>query len=208
MSFGVISEPWWDDRDVFIIGGGKSLAGHDLTSLHKRGRLVGVNRSADFCTCSCTFTLDHNFLRKRADQMQQWSDDGQEVYAAVGDTWFDNVPIVPGVTYLRRQQGKGVGEDPHIIINGCNSGYGALCLALLKRAKRIYLLGFDMKGENEHFHDGYPWGCGRSAIYFERWAERFNQIRDDLPDGVEVFNCNPESGIVAFPFSSYHQIGI
>jgi len=65
-----------------------------------------------------------------------------------------------------------------------------------------------MNDNNNHWHDGYSWGGDRSKIYFGRWAKRFQEIADELPKGVDVFNCNPESAIVAFPFSTYDHIGI
>lgn len=208
MSFGSIRAPWWDDRDVYIVGGGDSLKGRQLERLHEKGRVVGINRAAELITCHCTFTLDHNFTRQRADELRQWAEDGQEVYIAVGSTWFDNVSAIDGVTYLERVPGLGIGDNLSQIINGCNSGYGALCLAILKRARRIWMLGFDLTGDNSHWHDGYPWGCNRSKIYFDRWAKRFDDIAKEVPKGVEVFNCNPDSAIVAFPFSTYDHIGI
>jgi len=209
VSFGSINEPWWDDRDVYIIGGGESLKGRNIQILHEKGLVVGVNRAAEFAKCHASFTIDHSFIRNCAPLLQSWANGGgQEVYAAVGNTWLDEMPPIPGVTYLQRVQGKGVGFNPGQIVNGCNSGYGALCLAVMKRARRIWMLGFDMGANNNHWHDGYKWGSQRSKIYFSRWAKRFEEIRDDLPDGVEVFNCNPDSAIVAFPFSTYDHIGI
>lgn len=209
MSYGVIAEPWWDHRDVFIVGGGKSLQGRDITKLHEKGIVVGINRSAEFTKCDATFTFDHSFIRNRANLLKQWANgDGQEVYAGVGNTWLDTQAAIPGVIYLQRVQGFGVGKNMGEMVNGCNSGYGALCLAVMKRARRIWMLGFDMNGANDHWHDGYTWGSDRSKIYFPKWAARFDEIRQDLPKGVEVFNCNPKSAIVAFPFSTYDEIGI
>ncbi len=208
MSFGVIDEPWWDDRDVYIIGGGDSLKGRQLDKLHEKGLVLGINRAAELVPCHATFTLDHSFIRNRTAILQKWAEDGQEVYLAVGGGWFGEHKPIPGATYLTRVQGFGVGKNPGQIVNGLNSGYGAVCLAVLKRARRIYMLGFDLKGDNTHWHDGYSWGNNRACIYFERWAKRYGEIREDLPRGVRVYNCNPDSAIVAFPFSTYDSIGI
>lgn len=207
MSFGCIAEPWWDDRDVYIVGGGASLKDRKIETLHEKGLVLGINKAAELIRCHATFTLDHSFIRNSKEMIQSWTAD-QEVYAAVCASWFNEVTAIKGVTYLTRVQGVGVGKDMAQIINGCNSGYGAVCLAVLKRAKRIFMLGFDMNGENDHWHDGYKWGNNRSKIYFSRWAARFDQIAKDLPKGVKVFNCNPDSAIVAFPFTTYDQIGI
>lgn len=208
MTFGVITAPWWDDRDLYIVGGGDSLKGCDLTHLRERGRVLGINRAPELIPCDACFTIDHNFLQREHDKIAGWVADGVEMAAAVGSTWFNIHKPIPGTLYLKRVQGTGTDEGPGTIVNGLNSGHGGLCYSVLKRAKRICLLGFDLTGENTHWHDGYEWGCGRTKIYFSRWAKRFEEIRDALPAGTEVFNCNPNSAITAFPFSSYDAIGI
>lgn len=211
--FGVISEPWWDDQSLWIVGGGPSLTGYDISGLRKRGRVLGINRAAELIPCDITFTLDHTFLKRNRRNLVQWGISGHDMFAAVADDWFkDNKPI-PGVTYLLREQGTGVGNDPCVIINGHNSGYGALCLGILKRAQTIILLGFDFlsgrSGESRnHWHDGYPWGQGRTNIYYERWAKRFDEIAADVPPGIQVWNANPNSAVTAFPFKSYDELGI
>lgn len=208
MTFGAITEPWWDDRDLYIVGGGDSLEGYDLSHLHEKGRVLGINRAPELIPCHACFTIDHNFLDHCHNTLAQWVQDGIEVAAATGDTWFNIHKPIPGALYLKRVQGVGLDEGPGTIVNGLNSGHVGLCYSILKRARRIYLLGFDLNGENTHWHDGYSWGCGRTKIYFPRWAKRFDEIRDALPDGCEVFNCNPNSAITAFQFTSYEEIGL
>ena len=208
MSFGVVDAPFWDDRDLYIVGGGESLIGRDLSQLNKKGRVLGVNRAPDFVPCDVFFTIDHTFLRKRRESIEQWAASGMEAWACAGEQWFDQEAAIPLVKYLIRVQGTGIDAGPGTLINGLNSGYCAVCLAVLKRAKRIYMLGYDLNGENGHWQDGYDWGTGRTKIYFERWAAKFDDIARDLPPDVQVLNCNPDSGVTAFPFSTYDDIGI
>lgn len=208
--FSRIGPPWWDDRDVWIVGGGPSLEGRDLSDLRARGRVLGVNRAAELVPCDATFTLDQTFLDRRSADLAAWAAAGQEVYAAVPDGWLTRGnPVVAGVRYVLRVEGTGIGR-PDAMVNGKNSGYGALCLAVLKRARRIYLLGYDLRtaDRDSHWHDGYPWQNNRCQVYYEKWARRFDEIRDELPDGVRVFNCNPGSVIDAFPFAPYEELGL
>jgi len=195
---------------VWIVAGGPSLSGYDLSDLRARGRVLGVNRAADIVPCDATFSIDRMFLTKRRRDLATWAFRGQEVIAAVPHDWFAENEPIPGVRYVRKETGRGVGQDPEVIIHGCNSGYGALCLAVLKRATTIYMLGYDLHGRSDglHWHDGYPWGRGSCRIYFERWAERFQDIADELPRGVQVWNCNPDSRVQAFPFKSYDALDI
>ena len=208
--FGTIGPPWWDDRLVWIVAGGPSLSGYDLSDLRARGRVLGVNRAADLLPCDATFTLDHTFLRKCPADLAEWARLGQEVFVAVADGWFEDNGKIPGAVYLRRVQGKGVGQDKGVIINGLNSGYGALCLAILKRAREICMLGYDFKNttSGSHWHGGYPWSNGKCRIYYERWAKRFDEIAEELPEGVQVWNGNLDSAVRAFPFMSYEDMGL
>lgn len=208
--FGEVSEPWWTDDPVFIIGGGPSLEGRDLRGLTSRGWVLGVNRAADFVPVHATFTLDAKFLTERASDLSAWTRTG-EVYAAVPEDW-ERAPA-PGVTYLRRVQGTGLSGARTAIVNGLNSGYGALNLAVLKGARLIYLLGFDMvplpKDAPSHWHGGYPWHTGSSHKYYGRWADKFKAAAADCnARGVYVANANSKSAIDAFPFVTYEGLGL
>lgn len=206
--FGRVHLPWWNDRPLWIVGGGPSLRGRNLSRLRERGRVLGVNRAADMIPCDATFSIDRYFIKERAASLGRWAAAGQEVYLAVAEDWFTHTRPIPGVIYLRRVRGRSVREDPTEIANSLNSGYGALCLALKKKAREIYLLGFDLHDSGGHWHDGYSWENGSSRIYFGRWADRFEEIASSLPEGIRVYNCNPRSRVRAFPCIPYEEVGL
>lgn len=209
MKFGKVHAPWWDDRPVFVIGGGPSLAGYDLSDLRRRGWVLGINRAADIVPVDATFSVDYTLIREFHDRLRMWAD-RHEVYVAVSPDY--NEPIIPGVTYLERREGKGLSDDPAAVINGLNSGYGGVNLAILKRAREIYLLGFDLTPlgaeDATHWHGGYPWQARRSEIYYQRWADRFSEMLLHIPAGVEIINANHRSAITAFGFTTYENIGL
>lgn len=207
--FGAVDAPWWDDRPVFIIGGGPSLAGRDLSRLRERGWVLGVNRAADLAPVDATFSLDAVFIRRRADGLAKWAET-QQVYLGMPASYGG--PFIPGAIYLDRIRGTGLSRHPGRVINGLNSGYSALNVAVLKRAKEIFLLGYDMQPTPRdaltHWHGGYPWQERQHQTYYARWAALFKDAAAALPAGVKVWNCNPHSGVRAFPFSSYEAIGL
>lgn len=203
--FDAVGEPWWNDRPVFIIGGGPSLRGRDLSGLIWKGTVLGVNRAADFWPCHASFSFDQNFIGMREQSLGAWAAAGQEVFVAVEPDWRPR--RVPGVRYLERRRQQGLSSDPRAIAEGKSSGFGALNLAVLKRARRIVLLGYDLQAGG-NWHDGYPWGNGIGHRYFDRWAQVFDRGAQDLPAGVEVVNANPGSAIRCFPFTSYDELGI
>jgi hypothetical protein len=209
VGFGVVDEPWWDDRPVFIVGGGPSLIGRDLSRLRQRGWVLGVNRAADLVPVDATFSLDAVFIRRRADDLAKWAET-QQVYLGMPASYPG--PFIPGAIYLDRIRGAGLSRNPGRVINGLNSGYSALNVAALKRAREIFLLGYDMvptpRDGLSHWHGGYPWQERSSETYYRRWADLFKGAAAELPAGVKVWNCNPASSVRAFPFSSYEAIGL
>lgn len=83
-----------------------------------------------------------------------------------------------------------------------NSGAAAINLATLFGAKRILLLGFDMKpGANDerHWHPDHPKPCAQAQC-FDDWLYKFGAIaRDAEKQGVEIINCTPGSALTVFP---------
>ena len=207
--FGEVGPPYWEGHDAYVVGGGPSLRGRDVARLYERGVVVGVNRAAEFTRCDATVTVDLKFLRNRREELARWAR-RHEVYAGVPED-YGEAPI-PRVTYVLRVTGAGMSRDPDRVVNGLNSGYVALNVAALKRPARVFLLGFDMTpcyARDMHFHDGYDWDNGASIKYYGRWADKFVAAAKDLEEmGVEVYNANPRSAVVAFPFVTYEELGL
>lgn len=211
VEFGCVTPcPSWSDRPVFIVGGGPSLKGRDLSMLHERGRVIGVNRAPEFLVCDAAFSLDKRFARRFHAKLLAWAAAGIEVYLAMPIDMPG--PAIPTATYLKRVSGDGCTRDPGEIKHGLNSGYGAVQLAALKGARDIYLLGYDMVDPGEgsvHWHSGYEWQGSRGSVRcYPDWARRFHALAAELPPGVQVTNCNPRSAITAFPFGSYEEVGL
>lgn len=214
ITLGEVGPPWWDDRPVFIVAGGPSLRGRDLSGLRSRGWVLGVNRAADTVPCDASTSLDGLFIGRYKPRLEQWIAKGQQVYLCVDPD--HRKPPVAGAVYLLRQRFEDAGAwsaDPRKIVNGANSGYAALNIALLKRARTVYLLGFDMVPPakprlGRHWHDGYPWSKSYSSGTYERWVRYLDEAARQLPQGVEVLNANPASAVRGFPFTTYEALGL
>lgn len=79
---------------------------------------------------------------------------------------------------------------------GSNSGLLACHIAVTRLgAKRLLLLGVDMHGS--HFFGRHPEPLKNTK------AERFEQMKKQFanwaPKRVDIWNCNPESGLTCFP---------
>lgn len=83
---------------------------------------------------------------------------------------------------------------------GGNSGYQVLNLLYFLGAKKIILLGYDMKmkGNLSHWHGDHPNELNRFSNYKD-WCQKFNQLAQDLKDeGVKVINATRETALNCF----------
>ena len=116
--------------------------------------------------------------------------------------------ITERIKYLPRdkEHSKGISSHPGKVSWNLNSGAAAISVAANAGAKRIILLGFDMKlGEDnkQHWHALYG-SAGRKVINprrlpFHRHLRSFPEIAKDAKDrGIEILNACPDSKIECF----------
>lgn len=115
------------------------------------------------------------------------------------------------VVYLQGDaDGPGLSDDPMKTHGGGNSGFQACNLAVLLGAKRLVLLGFDMRtGENgeSHWHGHHPAGLNNPGqSNFNGWIAHFSgAVQDFRQMGVEVINCTPGSALRCFPMARLEE---
>lgn len=199
-SYGVVSTPWWDDKPLAIVGGGPSLAGFDFNRLLGRYRVLAVNEALLHLPYppDAVFSLDNNWARHRCAEMTCFR--GEKFLAVQEDYW----PYIDqSAVMLRRLRRYGLSVDQGSVHICGTSGYGALNLAYLKRARDIVLLGFDMAGSG-HWHPEPGWG---GEIALEPWAAAFDDAAAQLSaEGVRVVNASPRSKILSFPRVSLEEV--
>jgi hypothetical protein len=202
--FGVVEGPLWHDRPVAIIGGGPSLNNFDFNRL--RGAHVLAVKGSIFTVpwADAGYGMDFPRYREWKTKLAQLP---MRVYWAVPDDKLPECIDAPNITYLKRKEGQGISDDPDAIFNGGTSGFGALQIALLKKARKIVLLGFDYNGDyrfgGKGFHHNpevYEHKRRQEASNWSMWASYFSAI-EWIPRsrGVEVLNACHSSSITAFP---------
>lgn len=222
----------WEDGDVWIIGGGPSvteqfgipesvtksvLSGTStpdayspyMESIHNK-HIIGINISfmignwIDFA-----FFGDPNFFLKYQVELAKFP--GLKISCA------PNTENVPWIKTLGRDgsHGKGISSNPYKVSWNGNSGAAAISVAANAGAKRIILLGFDMKlGDNkmQHWHDVYQRGPAvgdrrMKHLPFQRHLIGFAQIAKDAKSrGIEILNANPKSAIEEFKKYSVKEL--
>ena len=198
--YGAVGPPWFSDRTVFVVGGGPSLIGFDFDRLPALGHVIGVNRAMFDAPAQCGVSMDIKFVNEHRDDLDAFAR-RNELYLGAGRVWWRAMPVIERAIYLREDHEEGLSLAPDRIRTNLTSGYTALNLAVLKRARRIVLLGFDYgaAGGRHHYHNRYPW-FDPTAAHWPQWAQRFEVAAQACQRlGIEVINASPDSAIVAFP---------
>lgn len=154
------------------------------------------------------FSADSRWVQNRKKQINEFSG---EKFVAIADPGSDRIP---GVCYLMRGRQAGLHLGAHRRSDECvniqgTSGFGALNLAVLKGARKIYLLGFDYNQSSQHWYENYAWQTPdkQKDDTFLRWAEDFNLAAVQLEKlGTQVFNACPQSVITSFPKISLEEL--
>lgn len=206
----------WEGETAICIGGGPSLTQEDL-ELTRRSRVIAINDAyliapwADIC-----YFADAQWWKWHTDGIKKswpWASFTAEQQRESFKTFAGQKVTIdatgrmipaPEVFMLHndsmdRQDTGGLSERPNALRTGSNSGYQSVNLAVLAGAKRILLLGYDMKfsGGRTHSHNGHPTKGAEDS--YTRWAKNFDSMRPHLHKlGVEVINCSPDSVITAF----------
>jgi hypothetical protein len=115
------------------------------------------------------------------------------------------------VKFLARdgRKPRGISTAPNLVSWNSNSGAAAISVAAWAGAKRIILLGFDMRLGNDnrqHFHNVYGKGPvmpnderRKRKLPFDRHMRAFPEIAADANRlGIEIINCCPDSAIENF----------
>lgn len=195
----MLMRPWtisklWPGQTVFIIGGGPSLIEQDLTPIHNR-RVIGVNDAfklgdwVDVCWWSdCRWGV---WNQTKLAQFQ-----GLNVSCTRCNCEHTNT------LQVRRQHAMGISTNPEEINWNRNSGASAINLAYHLGARRVVLLGFDMKVQNgEHnWHQNHQFKP-RPGVYEERFLPVFEHIKQDADRlGLDIINSTPDSALTLFPY--------
>ena len=118
-----------------------------------------------------------------------------------GESWTQDIPVASkyGLNRIEGERSEGLGKDK--IHYGANSGYQAINLAYLFGAKKIILLGFDMKRGNDnksHWHGEHP-GPLNNSMPIKTWVKNFWKLAEDLRnEKVEVINATRDTALECF----------
>jgi hypothetical protein len=206
----VMNSESWLNKKCFILGGGPSLKGFDFSQLDTQ-LTIGINRAFQYYPNEkINYSMDSDFYdkMKRGDYnkpgetavYEQWlAFKGLKVFLTPMElkSYGQEVRLVKKLFY------KSVSRDlEQGIYGGCNSGLGAIMLAIAIGANPIYLLGYDMQTtERNHWHDGYP--EKKETDFNSKLTQYRHEIEEMVPlfnkIGVQIFQTNKDSALKCFP---------
>jgi hypothetical protein len=198
--FGAITAPWWKDRTVYLIGGGPSLSGFALKRLCGLGHCIGINHSMFAIPVAAGISIDQQLIKKRHQELAEFAQTTQ-LYLAPGDHFCKTVIPVAGAIYLHSEFVPGLSTSCDLLHTGGTSGYAALNLAVLKRARKIVLLGYDygVIDGRHHYHDDHFWHEPGHQNWSD-WAKRFDVVSTQCSElGIKIVNASRRSAIECFP---------
>jgi hypothetical protein len=103
------------------------------------------------------------------------------------------------LTLVRGYTAEGFSYDQRQIHYGQNSGFQAINLAILFGARRIVLVGFDMRniGNKRHFFGDHPKELRNTDP--SGFVRNFDRAARNLPVDVHIINATPDSALKCFP---------
>ncbi len=208
----------WAENAVYIIGGGPSLIGMDLSPL-KSKRVIGVNTAyRDFPgVVDLLWFGDRKF----------WSDEKPGFFGFKHHIKANFTGLVAtccqGALSLDKEVKKfkrgrhlgmcihktkaGMQLKPRYISWNGNSGASAINVAAHLGAKAIVLLGFDMdysEDGKKNYHNHYK--SEKAAVNFKEHKRGFPEIKRNADMlGIEIVNANPLSAIDVFPKMTFEK---
>ena len=197
----------WRNKPCLILGGGQSLNNYDIPDYP---RIIAVNRMIECDKASIFFSMDTRFYA--------WLLDG-ELGEDILDIWkkfqgykfflLANYPINnydfknDNIVRIKDKGIVGISDAWQTgLYHGCNSGFGALNLAIALGCTPIYLAGFDMGGANYKEYSIRTTDEQYNAYYAAFVCLKF--YLQCLRSNLEIFLTTPNSRLeTIFPYKEF-----
>ena len=199
----------WAEVPAVVIASGPSLSDAQLARVHAARwpdahcHVITVNNTcARVPWADCTYFGDYLALREYVPKLRPPAGDVH------GEWWTQDKAGAErwGLQLVASGNRPGLGTE-RVHLNG-NSGAQAINLATLFGARRVLLLGFDMKfgpGGQKHWFGNHPAPLVQTCL-FDEWIHKFEAIaKDAIAMGVEIVNCTPGSALPWFRMSTIEE---
>ncbi len=200
--------PDWTERTAVILASGHSLTDaqveHVLVSPHQP-KVIAVNSTWQKAPAADVIYAGDFMLWK-----QSIAGIRKSAFVKKDALWTCDRSAAErfGLNWIKGVNRLGLSRDLRMIHTNGNSGAQAINLAYLFGARKILLLGFDMKlGPNgeRHHHPDHPAPLVQSQT-FDAWLHKFEYLAKELKEaGCEVINCTTDTALTCFPRSTIEK---
>lgn len=198
-------EPEWAGQTAAILASGPSMTREQAEAVRGRCRVIAVNNQGIDTECDgvvvpalapwadILYAADAKWWRCYHERALKFA--GRKVTIRPTLPWDEVYSLVQSIEHASFD------PRPTHLVSGGNSGYQAIHLAVHLGAKRIILLGFDMKdgvNRRRHWFGNHPKKLdsrGHYALWL-RAFDKFARVLDHM--GVEVLNCTPGTALRSF----------
>lgn len=187
----------WPDRTVYIIGGGPSLRSVNVEELRGE-RVIAVNNAYKLGNwIDVLYYGDCRWLAWHKDQVRAFA--GLKITSC--DQHDSNLGRALNIKVVRKRNSPiGIQRDPGMLGWNRSSGACAINLAVHLGARRIVLLGYDMRKIDgaSNWHADHP--NAEAHDPYAKFLEPFPAIARDLAAlGIDCINATPGSALTVFP---------
>lgn len=207
------------NQTTVCIASGCSLTDEDIHTVYQAQqanhcKVIAINNNfLRFPSADILYSADHTWWTHYKPQIDQ-SDFTGELWSQYGESLctYEDVhtrnPYLNFILCERRKEGLPTQTDR--IHFGGNSGYQAICLAYIKGASRIILLGYDMKPTNNqnHWHGNHPDEIDKHHILkYTQWINHMDLLAQDArAKNFNIINCTKDSALTCFPIADIKNI--
>jgi len=199
--------PEWKDKTAVIFASGPSVTDKDIETVRKyrtqdKCRVIAINamyQKVDYA--DLLYFCDFKFYKWH---MIDTPDPIFKDYPAPKYSITPQKFITSDIHRLRKhsEEGYGLSRECDALAHGKNSGYQCLNLAFLFGVKRIIMVGYDMKpDENGKTHCHGPHFIPTPVVVYKNITEGgyYESIATELQkEGVEVINTSMDSALCCF----------
>ena len=176
----------WAGTTIVCIASGPSLTSEDAETVRQSG-LTTIVTNTTFRMCPWA----HVLLAHDAKWWKEYRGEVDEVFT--GKRLTCSPSVGPGVLSLRLVLTFKAFQ---------NSGCAAISLAVLGKAERVVLLGYDAKPANDgriHWHGDHPETLS-NARTMDKWPRKFEQVAAYARQHkVPVLNASRDTALTCFP---------
>jgi len=198
----------WPNSVIFIVGGGPSIPDYDLNLIRGKYPTIGCNLAfLDFTWIDVIYFGDckvHTWVSGKSKYRRQFDEYQGLKVSSCPDTRDD-----PRIKTLFRVH-KGIVKDRRSIGWNQNTGLSAINLAVHFGARKVILLGFDMKLSKDgrmNYHDYHLAKVNHPVDTLKKHINYSKFVAADVEKlGIEVINATPGSALPHWPIKHFEEV--